>query len=480
MLLLLWSSTVGSVVASHRTVTPRPSVRTAHPICAATARERLDVAADVDQPYVQPHIHVAHLLEAILSERAVAEDAFEEAVASTFVSAAASEATDSRLAADTTFEYATLVCERMAHSSGEAVTEEDFVAFQSVPHLLRTVFDADFEHYRELCRPSASIQQLRCLRPTDSADYGPSGPNIRGDNLMSLETEAGRVCLDGACTDACSRVVVPTFATHAECEELCRLAPALMGPLPDGESLSDDECALAGNPQLGLCECAASGDPRTTLLFVRLVERLRRAVAYEYGLELASVAPHTMFFSRWAQQGACGSGTPVHGDEAACPGFHYSAVIHLNTKGRDFEGGDFVFSDARVPSGCGCNGQRADGECLDCAEAAATPLAAEGVFERGEEAAASEVIEKSTAGRQLTRLSPQRGRAVFFTSGWENLHYVDVVSSGVRHAMPTFFVTREMWAQSGPDDQRGAVEPDTALGAHDVCSAAFGMRREES
>ena len=82
------------------------------------------------------------------------------------------------------------------------------------------------------------------------------------------------------------------------------------------------------------------------LLLVRLVERLRRAVAYEYGLPLASVAPHTAFVSQWvskdiAGESGCGWGTSVHGDEAACEGFHYSTILHLSTKGEGVEGGDF-------------------------------------------------------------------------------------------------------------------------------------------
>ena len=41
----------------------------------------------------------------------------------------------------------------------------------------------------------------------------------------------------------------------------------------------------------------------------------------------------------------------------------------------------------------------------------------------------------------LSGLSPQSGLAVAFSSGWENLHYVEPITSGVRYAMPTFFST---------------------------------------
>jgi len=65
----------------------------------------------------------------------------------------------------------------------------------------------------------------------------------------------------------------------------------------------------------------------------------------------------------------------------------------------------------------------------------------------------------------LVSVSPLRGRALIFSSGWENLHYVDVIDSGVRHALVTFFMTRGVWAADGPDDMQVPVE------ARDVSSA---------
>ena len=161
-----------------------------------------------------------------------------------------------------------------------------------------------------------------------------------------MEVGRSAQCCEG-CSAACSRVVVPRFAGGAECAELCRLADAVMEA-----DLGDTVIT-----QLSLASAAYHGGPRLTLLMVRLVEKLRRAVAYEYGLPLASVAPHTAMVSRWGpEHGGCADGTPVHGDEAACDGFHYSSIVHLDSQGElgpdgeiigdgDFAGGDFVFSD---------------------------------------------------------------------------------------------------------------------------------------
>ena len=147
--------------------------------------------------------------------------------------------------------------------------------------------------------------------------------------------------------------------------------------------------------------------------------------------------------SRWAHGGGCANGTPVHGDEAACEGFHYSTIVHLSTQrdatdaAADFCGGDFVFSDVATPA--------------SVAAAATHPLA-DARSEIGDGARG-----KSSSGRLLTRLTPQRGRATIFTSGWENLHFVDEITAGVRFAMPAFFVVSAASAAAGADDLRGAV-----------------------
>ena len=40
------------------------------------------------------------------------------------------------------------------------------------------------------------------------------------------------------------------------------------------------------------------------------------------------------------------------------------------------------------------------------------------------------------------RFASVQGRALIFSSGWENIHYVGAVTSGVRIALPAFFGTR--------------------------------------
>ena len=85
----------------------------------------------------------------------------------------------------------------------------------------------------------------------------------------------GRSCEGGECCDACSRVHFPAFATQAESDAFINeLQYAIVPPLH----------------QFSLQKCAFR-DQRTTLIFVRLVERMRRAIAHEYGLTLSSITP---------------------------------------------------------------------------------------------------------------------------------------------------------------------------------------------
>lgn len=124
------------------------------------------------------------------------------------------------------------------------------------------------------------------------------------------------------------------------------------------------------------------------------VERARRAIAYEYGLQLSMISPVQTFVSCFiGEQNKQGG---LHADESSFSCFHYSCVMYLSTQHEDFEGGTFAFND---------------------------PSADEG------------------DNRVLTALSPTSGSAVIFSSGWENMHEVEPLISGTRFAVPVFFCT---------------------------------------
>ena len=85
----------------------------------------------------------------------------------------------------------------------------------------------------------------------------------------------------------------------------------------------------------------------------------------------------------------------LHVDERSDARYHLSAVLHLQSQGSGFEGGELVFSDNEP------------GAVHD--------------------------------ERSLTPLPPVQGRLLVFSSGWENEHYVSRVTNGVRFALPVFF-----------------------------------------
>jgi len=197
---------------------------------------------------------------------------------------------------DATFRDVIARCSRLLDSEaadGEACSD----AFADVPRMLRQVFDADFAEYIALTRPAALTHNVTCLKPAD-ADAA-----IRGDGLVVAEMVEGRVC-DG-CTGTCARMALHGFATAEECERMCTLAEVHMAPPTTPGS------APVSMGQLSLTECAASGDVELTLIMARVVERLRRATAHEYGLPLARLAFHSVFVSRWeVAVGAAKHGTP--------------------------------------------------------------------------------------------------------------------------------------------------------------------------
>ena len=98
---------------------------------------------------------------------------------------------------------------------------------------------------------------------------------------------------------------------------------------------------------LTLARCAEAHDVGATLLLLRLVERMRRAICRAYGLPLETLSPESAFVSRIPCGASNESYGRLHADESSNAAFHYSAVLYLTTQGEDFEGGDFNFRISR-------------------------------------------------------------------------------------------------------------------------------------
>ena len=196
------------------------------------------------------------------------------------------------------FEEVVDLCERVI--SGEALS------LASVPALLRKVYADDeaalWHSERKL------LADVSCLRPIVAGD---SYDELHGDfapvDFQAAGTNAGRLCQDGCCSSRCSRVSVSGFASDEECAALRRGIDILMG-LGFGEVLSE------GQHNLDLNAAAMAGDARSALLLLRLMERLRRAVANEFGVKLQVRSAFVSRIGAGAEQQAYGA---LHVDEGA-------------------------------------------------------------------------------------------------------------------------------------------------------------------
>jgi len=182
--------------------------------------------------------------------------------------------------------------------------------------LLREVFELDFQvveasHY--VASGTRTLTNVTCMRPR-GGQHDDSG-FIMNEELLAMDLEPGRLCEGGACCDACSRVQLRALATDAECAELLCRADALMPPSPPRELSQQRE-----QVNLQFQFTAAAGDIRLHLMYIRMLERMRRAVAREYGLPLSTISLTQSFVSRlrcYDLPGQPHPAGPVHVDECS-------------------------------------------------------------------------------------------------------------------------------------------------------------------
>ena len=293
--------------------------------------------------------------------------------------------------------------------------EQDQPLSADIPVMLHHVFDADMELLKQREKNTFNVTCMQPLTEEDEAGAARRMNYIFDDYAhQQLPLEEGRRCEDGRCCDACSRNIFPTFASPSEIN---------FSSFPELGSFSFNN----------LEETSAA----TILQFTRLIERVRRTIAYEYGLPLKYILPLQAYSRKYVagttqQGGGGGEGDFVilHTDEATHAGYHYSCVLYLSTQGEDFEGGNFVFNDPDPDF---------KKDTKDPKASALEDDDDEDEEEYGGYASLEEEIRYS--GRKLTPFGPTRGSAVIFSSGWENMHEVEKITKGIRYAVPCFFTT---------------------------------------
>ena len=342
----------------------------------------------------------------------------------------------------------------------------------SVPVALHRVFDADV---RLLLEGREKVTtNCTCLKPEDDPDDAGAARRMNyvfdDSDIKNLPLTEGRRCEGGECSCACSRNIFPTFCGS---DEERRAVQTNVEAFPGLTSFSFNDVADV---------------PAATILqFVRLIERVRRVIAFEYGLPLKTILPLQAYSRKYVavstqQGGGGGEGdfVTLHCDEATHTGYHYSCVIYLSTHGVDFEGGAFVFNDPsdeaedqddeeededwdapslqfnytalaeKIRSGEYvppiADGEAAAAEDDDWLSDTSVSLEDYEQSDDFDDDFSDEQLESLTeeirrAGRHLTPFYPTRGSAVIFSSGWENLHEVEKITSGVRYTVPCFFTT---------------------------------------
>ena len=274
-------------------------------------------------------------------------------------------------------------------------TPDDEALSADVPRLLHHIFDADMRHFHTRDK---SVTNRTCMQPAGEGVSGAAESMkyiFDRDSHSELPLKEGRRCEAGRCCDACSRVTFPEFA----------LLPEI------------DREVFYGLEDFNFNECHSS-DTATVLNFMRLVERMRRSIAHEYGLPLHTLLPVQAYSRPYKTE----SVVCLHTDEATHAVYHYSCVLYLTTRGEDFEGGSFVWNDPPEEEG---------------------------------------------GDRIRTPFDPHnKGSAVIFSSGWENMHEVEPLESGNRFAVPCFFTTEPVPIES--IEHMGGVPQDDEAIADDL------------
>lgn len=359
-------------------------------------------------------------------------------------------------------------------NSIDEAEKQDLPLAANVTQMLHRIFDAD---QQLLLTREKQTTNVTCMQPDDSLDEAGAARKMNyvfddGDH-KNLPLMHGRRCEGGNCCDACSRNIFPTFASKQETD---------MEMFPDIMSFTFND----------LAEVSA----KSIVQFVRLVERVRRTIAHEYGLPLKTILPLQAYSRKYVagttqQGGGGGEGdfVTLHTDEATHAGYHYSCVLYLSTQGEDFEGGNFVFNDP-APE---------DEKEVQAMEVKEQEEESDGIekmlleaLQRGEELPDMEgIIEGSDgpsdsnfeeevrrAGRTLTPFHPSRGAAVIFSSGWENMHEVEKITSGVRYAVPCFFTTCAVPEAAYQQMNAGLPKSDEDI-ADDWLHLLLAHRKEE-
>jgi len=230
-------------------------------------------------------------------------------------------------------------------------------------------------------------ERRACLRPVDRTQWR----DKFNSRLLELELEPGRACPEPLCADRCGLHVWEHFLTDVEVAELVAHGEAVLSEAAARKARKQPTAAQppaeTKKQMVDLSRSALYGSRKDHLLFIRVLERIRRAAATTFKLPLSQLRFASHFLSKITASRDVKESS-WHCDESSYGTFHFSAVLWLSTEGVDFGGGEVAF--------------------------------------------------RGASGNQTISVSPRSGRVAFFSSGWENIHRVAPVTNGVRWSVPVF------------------------------------------
>lgn len=217
----------------------------------------------------------------------------------------------------------------------------------------------------------------------------------------------------------CGRFVTDSLVTAQDVEQLLSLAKTglAFGGGNGGASILDlHSGALSkGDSFVNIYKIPEAkgflnGNALNTYKTIR--KKIAQAISDKFAIDVNSIyLTHPTFFSRIDNTTAKTVHDEYwhpHVDKETYSSFHYTSLLYLSDFQRDFKGGRFMFVDEN----------KADNKTL------------------------------------YSSIEPKKGRVSVFTSGAENLHYVEKVTEGTRYAITISFTCNKKFEIADPAEQR--------------------------
>lgn len=233
----------------------------------------------------------------------------------------------------------------------------------------------------------------------------------RGQNIMCSEDYKNEVnAYPGCVPEKCGRAVSDYLVTDQEAETLLDIGKRgfSLGGSDGGASILDlHSGALSKGKNFvnihKLKEAENLFTEEDFAVYSVVRTKIQHAVSEHFGISSESLyLTHPTFFSKLSSQDPA---TPhdeywhPHVDKETYETFHYTSLLYLNDYGADFQGGRFIF------------------------------------------------IQKNNS---TVVVEPKKGRVSMFTSGSENIHFVERVKSGVRYALTVSFTCDLIYSIDDP------------------------------